>query len=300
MSTKILTGLLTLFFVACSATPSAQINLKGESNGIIGGTPVVASSPLNSGIVGIYDQGVGAICTGSLLSNNIILTAAHCVGPDATKMYVIFAADMVGLLEGGNSQQIRQLVRAVNKAVVNPGWDAAANEKKDYDWHDLALLHFQGTTPSGFTPAKFLADPKALTTGAEVALAGYGVDKISLQDVDPKTYPKLDEAITHEEVFCNTDKTECKKVGSSGSGLLRTVDVKISSDHVSEIVLDQTKGQGACSGDSGGPAYVLSNGQYYLWGITSRGTLGCGDEAIYTNALTYRAWIDQASASLQH
>lgn len=289
------TAAITL--MACSGNQASVMGTSGDA--IVGGQPVQSKSELNSSIVGIYDAGVGAICTGSLLPNNIILTAAHCIGPDATKMFIIFDADMIGLLQGGNPVQIRQLVRQATKAVVNPGWDPQVNAGKDFEWHDIALIKFAGSIPQGFKAATLLSDEKQLAQGTAVTLAGYGVDQIKVTQIDPKTYPNIDDAIAKEEVFCTSDKSQCEKVESSGAGLLRTTSVKIAENHGSEILLDQTQGTGACSGDSGGPAYIAQpDGTFLLWGITSRGTVGCDQDAIYTNALSYTQWITQTAAGL--
>jgi secreted trypsin-like serine protease len=287
-----------LSIVACSNGTQSSVTTTTSSDAIVGGQPVVANSELNSSIVGIYDEGVGAICTGSLLPNNIVLTAAHCIGPDATKMYIIFDADMIGLLQGGNPADIRNLVRQATKAVVNPGWDPQTNAQKDFDWHDIAVIKFRGTIPNGFKPATLLTDATQLAQGTTVTLAGYGVDQIKVTPVDPKTYPNLDEAIAKEEVFCSADKSECEKVESSGAGVLRTTTVNVAENHDSEILLDQSQGRGACSGDSGGPAYIAQGGKYLLWGITSRGTVGCDQDAIYTNALSYLDWINKTVAGM--
>ena len=74
--------LSVLSLIACSAPKSSDTSAinNGSSDAIIGGQPVVASSEISKSIVGIYDANVGAICTGSLLPGNIVLTAAHCIG----------------------------------------------------------------------------------------------------------------------------------------------------------------------------------------------------------------------------
>jgi secreted trypsin-like serine protease len=65
-----------------------------------------------------------------------------------------------------------------------------------------------------------------------------------------------------------------------------------------ELMLDERKA-GTCSGDSGGPAYIEKDGQFYLFGITSRGTYFCDDSGVYTNALSYTKWIQDTMGSLK-
>lgn len=281
------------FLAACSPTSSKNFNKSQNNDGIIGGQNTQAGTALASSIVGIYDAGVGAICTGSLLDNNRILTAAHCVGPKPKKMFIIFTPDMIGLLKNGTQDQVRLLVRQVVSASVNPGWEPEKNGQKEDTWSDLAVLHFRGSIPLGFKPATLLADTNDLTPNLTVILAGYGVDQIQTAKVDPTVppAPAVSGAPPKDEVVCNHDHTECVSMKSSGSGVLRSTEVLVAKVLSHEVVVDQTAGKGACSGDSGGPAYVLKNGQYFLWGITSRGTPGCNEEGVYTNVLTYKDWV---------
>lgn len=297
-------SLLTL--AACSNN-TAPVLSADNSTGIIGGQPVTPNSELHSSIVGIYDAEVGGICTGSLLPNNIVLTAAHCVGPNPSKMFVIFYANMNELFESNDQNQIKQYIRIVQKAVVHEGWNFGnknkasqkQSEQSQDTWNDIALLKFKGTIPAGFKPATLLSDISALKANASVTLAGYGVDKMQVTEVNPKDYPNLDESVKKGEIICSADRSVCAKIESSGSGLLRTTKVNISSVTSNEVILDQTHGTGACNGDSGGPAYIEANGQLLLWGITSRGSLGCDTDAIYTNALTYLDWIKKQVTALQ-
>jgi hypothetical protein len=95
--------------------------------------------------------------------------------------------------------------------------------------------------------------------------------------------------------------------GTTGYGRRRVVDVPLASndpkygaDLESEFVagapfLDRD----ACTGDSGGPAYVQANDGWYLAGATSRATRStfrrCGDGGIYTWVRAYARWIHDVS-----
>lgn len=78
---------------------------------------------------------------------------------------------------------------------------------------------------------------------------------------------------------------------------MRTTSVQVVQGQLgkSEFVTDQTDGSGACFGDSGGPAYVYSQGRYYLMGVASRVFNPDGDPCkgigIYSNAGYYRPFI---------
>lgn len=262
---KLLKGLIggAAFAMLAACSPQAGNPTAGEiqqqGEGIVGGVVVPAGNVITKSIVAVYDASEGALCTGSLLENNIVLTAAHCVAEDPSNMYVMFDLSL------SSSSEKRQ----VDKAQVTPYW--AANQGNAKNTGDLALLHFTGDVPSGYEPATFLSNAKLLKKGATVILAGYGIS----------------DGVTQE-----------------GAGVLRAANVKISDAKFSstEIKLDQTKGQGACHGDSGGPAYIYSQGQYLLWGVTSRGVNDpnndCTRYSAYTNALVYQSWIQQTAKKL--
>jgi hypothetical protein len=133
--------------------------------------------------------------------------------------------------------------------------------------HDLCVLVLDedaDVAPRG------IADETMLRTAMSVRLAGYG-------------------------------RTDVE--GTTGYGRRRIVDVPLAStdpkfgaDPESEFVagapfLDRD----ACTGDSGGPAYIQGDDGWYLAGATSRATRStfrrCGDGGIYTWVRAYLRWI---------
>lgn len=79
---------------------------------------------------------------------------------------------------------------------------------------------------------------------------------------------------------------------SGSQGELLFVDVQVADTTNSEIVVSN----GACYGDSGGPAYIREDGRLMLVGATSRGAAGCKGEAVYTNVLFFEAWLENWSS----
>lgn len=133
--------------------------------------------------------------------------------------------------------------------------------------HDLSVLILD--EDAGVVPRGIAREPM-LASATSVRLAGYG-------------------------------RTDVE--GTTGYGRRRMVDVPLAStdpkygaDPESEFVagapfLDRD----ACSGDSGGPAYVEAEDGWYLAGATSRATRStfrrCGDGGIYTWVRAYARWI---------
>jgi len=127
---------------------------------------------------------------------------------------------------------------------------------------DIALVRFAGGVPQGYQAAKFLPDPNLLQNGTVVTAVGYGVDNEHTR---------------------------------TGTGKLRSVNLQILNSRYSEteLTLNQNSQLGVCHGDSGGPVYLLENGQYFLWGVVSRSVNpeNCSEAAIITNSLLYVEWI---------
>ncbi len=251
-------GFLVSALAACAPQVQQSTHTTdAQGDGIIGGKDISSSDPLIKGIVAVYNASEGALCTGSLLQNNVVLTAAHCIGEKPSDLFVLFDTVLSG----------SSLRRPVDQTEVSAEW--ATNQDNDTNTGDIAVLHFTGTLPAGYAAATLLTDISVLKAGATVTLAGYGISN---------------------------------GVTSEGAGTLRETDVTIADAAFSktEIKLDQTHGQGACHGDSGGPAYIQVNGQYFLWGITSRGVddpnNDCSRYSAYTDAVAYADWLKAASA----
>jgi secreted trypsin-like serine protease len=157
-------------------------------------------------------------------------------------------------------------VRPVVAALVSPLWGKSRGGQKNTG--DIAILKFQGEAPKGYVPASVLRNNYHLVPSAFTLLAGYGLDDGTVQ---------------------------------TGSGVLRETFTVLTNPRFSETeaVLDQTIGRGTCSGDSGGPAFLLLNGAYHVWGVTSRGDEKCKKSGIYTVVVPYLGWIGNAIRQLQ-
>lgn len=284
---------------SCSQKPQSTM-LKMNKTYIINGTEVLEKSPIKSSIVGIYNTKERSICTGSLIENNIVLTAAHCVTKHTQDLKVIFSTDIDDAINIREQDVYQEVVRPTLAVKFGPTWDPN-DDTKEIDTGDIALIKFKGNLPEGYKPAAFLADAKLLKRDQIVVLAGFGVSDVEIETIDPKTYKKLDQAIEYGDVICSGDRKnnygDCFEVSTSGDGLLRMTKAPISSLSESEIRLNETKA-GTCNGDSGGPAYLEIQGELYLFGITSRGSELCNEVGVYTNALFYLPWIKSTIATL--
>lgn len=279
--------------------PNQLIESK-NSSAIIGGTKVKDGAEVGSSIVGIYDTIGQFTCTGSLLTDNVVLTAAHCIENGGKGIKIVFGVQLIATVMAREVDIQNNFVRRATSAIVHPGYNEKENEIKNTDWNDLALIKFAGSVPEGFKPATFLTDSSILKKGQMVKLAGYGVTNVDVQPINAKKYKNIDAAIDSGEVVCDDDKkTHCYKMDFQGDDELYETMAPIESLSVSEIHLDESLGHGTCEGDSGGPAYIEKDGVNYLFGITSRGTFSCDSSGVYTNALVFKQWIEENSKKLK-
>lgn len=295
----VILGLFSL--VSCGYNSKHEnVEIKKDA-AIMGGTLVGEKEAIYTGIVGIYDQRDKALCTGSLIGQNFVLTAAHCVQTKPSRLKIVFGLDMDAIMSTHEPDVLQAYTRSVVSFKVHPNYNPNEVDNKDSDWGDIAVIKFSGTLPPGYKPVPLLANDSILKRGQIVTVAGYGVSQVDVAPVDIKRISNIDQAIQDGEVLCEDDTTRknCVAVDMSGDGVLRQTTVSVSSVQETEFQLDESKGHGTCAGDSGGPAYIEQDGQYFLLGVTSRGSALCAGTGVYTNAVYYKDWIASTVQQLQ-
>lgn len=260
---------------------------------IIGGTNVTSASPISHFVVGIYDKKTHFICTGSLIRKNLVLTAAHCIESAASNLVIIFGLDFTAY----DTNDLNQL-RIGNATKVHP--DYKKENPSDLDWNDLALIRFSGDLPEGYAPISLLEDSSQLKQGSTVQMAGFGASGVEFDEITIKKDKKFKQELEAGNIVCyDKNSTQCYSIHFLGSDQLRATQAEIEGFTEKEFRLNEGHGHGTCVGDSGGPLIYQSENKINLIGITSRGSPFCDGPAIYTNALEYSEWLEQAAIELK-
>jgi trypsin len=243
---------LAIGFMAANCSPvDSPTQLVSQGRPIFYGSP--DDNPAHTAVVAITNgPGTGYFCSGTLITDSVVLTAAHCVeGSSAGNVQIFFGSNAYS---GGTYRQAADL-----------DWH------DDYDgWNienDIGLIRMTSTAPAEITPIAFLPEEIGLTNadiGATLDFSGFGL-----------TESGSDGAKLHVE----QDITQvCSGPNSCGNVAPKAFGYN-------------QDGGGPCSGDSGGPAFIFRSGTEYVAGITSYGDQYCTDFGVSTTVDEFTTYI---------
>jgi len=260
--------LFTGFILCVGCGPNIHDNPLEDTSGsnfIVGGK-VVENENFAQHIVAIYDARQSLWCTGTLISTDTILTAAHCVNHGSKYDYVIYFSKKPGAFRNDS--------RKVAALRFHAGYNAKAYE----DRNDVAVLRIKGALPAGFAP---MALPTANDLNEhDFYAAGYGT--ITARNEMPKTNGILRYTSQHldgikpEQTQFLVDQTNGHGIcfGDSGGPAFTT--------HSRPAIL------GIASA-----VYTRNEQEKNKPGFDV-----CRYNAIYTSVFHYLDWIEKASADI--
>ncbi|XP_012530794.1 proclotting enzyme [Monomorium pharaonis] len=205
-------------------------------------------------------------CGGSLIDDNHILTAAHCVA-NMNSWDVARLTVRLGDYNIKTNNEIRHIERRVKRVVRHRGFNSRTL------YNDVALLTLN--EPVEFTEQIrpiCLPSGSQLYAGKTATVIGWG----SLRESGPQP------AILQEVSIPVWSNSECKlKYGAAAPGGI-----------VDSFLCAGQAAKDSCSGDSGGPLMV-NDGRWTQVGIVSWG-IGCGKgqyPGVYTRVTHFLPWI---------
>jgi len=216
---------------------------------IVGGVPTQADEL--DAVVAL--RTANQLCTGTLISPTVVMTAAHCLDDAAPNSTVTV---QFGPVAGGGDSVLAE------RFGVHPQYcDQCTEERYDFAYVELSEPY----VPEGgyVEPIVLQAEwDEAMRLGNVVLVSGYGTE-------DPLDQTPITEPTKRKVTTTITDFT----------------------DQGFEFFAGGT-GRDTCSGDSGGPAIVqLGNGLRRLAGVTSRGKVPCGDGGWYGVPFASLLWL---------
>ncbi|MEA2942590.1 MAG: hypothetical protein QOD09_3119 [Bradyrhizobium sp.] len=228
--------------------------LAHPASAIVGGGGAPAES-ISRAVVTIIGSR-GSFCTGSVIAQDLVLTAAHCVLP---------GADYKVILPGETPPRLLDVKRVAPHPQFNVQAIVAHRASAD-----VALLQLAAALPASKAPAPLGAPMIPIQIGARFTVAGVGVTRRG----DGKSGGTIRAA-------------DLTVTGKPGTLQIRLVD---------PVTNNLREGLGACTGDSGAPAFEMQGGRAVIVGVVSwstgaNNTGGCGGVTGVTPLTLYREWI---------
>jgi secreted trypsin-like serine protease len=211
-------------------------------------------SPALARHVVLISGSAGTFCTGTAIAPDAVLTAGHCVDARDRYKLIEFGAD-------GTPQ-----FRDVASAKRHPRFDIKAFLSHRAT-ADVAVLKLAQTLPQNYLPATLAPADRRVAVGDRLTVVGYGVSVRG----DGRTGGKLRAATL-------------AVTGKPGNLQVRLVDPKNN---------NAAPGLGACTGDSGSPAFDSSGAIVGVvsWSTAPHDEDGCGGLTGITPLSLYRLWI---------
>lgn len=252
--------------LACSLVPAtAAADDAGGPASVIGGSDARPGKWPDVAAVLFPDaSGDDALCTGTLIAPNLVITAGHCYDPLDPPLPDNVLIGASSLAHPGDGETI-----AIQRAFVYPDPDAT---------EDLALLvlaHASSRKPRQVIDGWARTD---VVDGAAVALVGFGAINAAgdhFVDQLQEATTKITDAGCTTSPGCNPGAQPDGELGAGGMGI------------------------DTCPGDSGGPLYLITGYGAVLAGVTSRSyddaPLPCSGGGIYVRPDKVLDWIEQTA-----
>jgi secreted trypsin-like serine protease len=269
LATVVLAEVLTGFGPApAQARPAAHPRPLRAAPNIVGGSDASGSS-LGMVAYVIYNAASGSfLCSGTIVSPDVILTAGHCAENESTGV-TDTAADYQ-VLTGTQSLSVPGQVSAVTTVIPYPTFNPATLSG------DAAVLVL--ATPTTAAPVALASDPTdayLYDGGTATVITGWGIDD-SAEDLPNDL--QYGYSIVQNASYCTQ---HVSNLPFSPLSQLCAIDTPSYAD-------------GTCNGDSGGPILASVSQTWVEIGLTSFGASNCStaQPGFFTRTDSIYSWVE--------
>jgi secreted trypsin-like serine protease len=240
-----------LLISACTGSNNSLTKAAGET--IVNGQELIEMTDARSSTVLIYretegadGQKAGSICTGTLVAEDMILTAAHCA-PRKTDGKSFMFIGFGNNIDDSFTAKRKTPIGLVAEYRVNTQWDETTTSLLNSP-NDLAILRFEGTLPEGFKIRPLPSEDYKIDSKGTIEMIGFGLTVEKGNDSGILRHTEVPATKVAEGVYIPKYKQYVPVPGT--------------------IIMNQQE-TGVCSGDSGGPLFAKVNGTVTMVGVTS-------------------------------